>query len=213
MMLNTWWTTWGKVATGLFTLFGSFASLVGLLLELVPSGAVWSLWDWVLTFLSILFLVALVVREVVGRPGRRVYAKSDVQGIRRYMHDWIKYGGRVAIWTRDMSWAQNADTRHLLTEKAGRNELVLCLPERNALAAELEAAGAEVCIYGPDLLESPGARFTITFLGRDGSRVAVGRAEGEAHVIDEFAAGEHPAYHLAADLVSVVRALRRRRAS
>src|SRR5206468_672153 len=57
-------------------------------------------------------------------------------GIKRYMLNWIEHGGRVAIWTRDMSWAQNPETRRLLTEKARRNELILCLPELNELARE-----------------------------------------------------------------------------
>ena len=128
------------------------------------------------------------------------------------MHDWIEHGGRVAIWTRDMSWAQNPETRRLLAEKARRNELILCLPELNELATELAAAGAEVCAYGAGHLESPASRFTIAFFGRDGSRVAVGRAEGDTHVIDEFSAGGHPAFHLAEDLITLVRSLQGRQA-
>lgn len=153
---------------------------------------------------------ALVVLEFLDRRGRRVYARTDADGIKRYMHDWIQYGSRVAIWTRDMSWANNPETRQLLTEKARRNELVVCLPEINDLAMELKSSGAEVCNYGASLLESPASRFTIAYLGRDGSRVAVGRAEGDAHVIDEFSAGDHPAFHLAADLVTLVRGLQGR---
>jgi hypothetical protein len=145
--------------------------------------------------------------EFTDRRGRRVYAKDDTQGIKRYMHSWIEHGGRVAIWTRDMSWAQNPETHRLLTEKARRGELILCLPEINALARDLSAAGAEVCAYGARVLEAPASRFTIVFFGRDGSRVAVGRAEGDTHVIDEFSAGHHPAFHLAADLVTLARAL------
>ena len=126
------------------------------------------------------------------------------------MHDWIEHGGRVAIWTRDMSWAENPETRRLLTEKAERKELIVCLPELNGLATELTQAGAEVCAYGAGHLESPASRFTIAFFGRDGSRVAVGRAEGDTHVIDEFNAGGHPAFHLADDLIRFVRSLQGR---
>jgi hypothetical protein len=99
------------------------------------------------------------------------------------MHDWIEHGGRVAIWTRDMSWAHNDDTRGLLREKAARGELILCLPEQNALATELGAAGAEICAYGANRLESPASRFTIIFF-----------------------AGSHPAFYLAEDLIALVRA-------
>lgn len=104
-----------------------------------------------------------------------------------------------------MSWAQNPETRTLLTEKARRHELILCLPEASELATELANAGAEVCAYGARHLESPASRFTIAFFGRGGARVAVGRADGDAHVIDEFSAGGHPAFHLAEDLISLVR--------
>jgi len=126
------------------------------------------------------------------------------------MHGWIAHGGRVAIWTRDMSWAQNSDTRQLLMDKAKRGELVICLPECSGLASDLRRVGAEVCVYGNSLLESPSSRFTVALLGRDGSRVAVGRAEGDTHVIDEFNSGGHPAFHLAADLVALARALQRK---
>lgn len=105
-----------------------------------------------------------------------------------------------------MSWAHNDDTRGLLREKAARGELILCLPEQNELATELGAAGAEICAYGANRLESPASRFTIIFFGRDGARVAVGRADGDTHVIDEFNAGSHPAFHLAEDLIALVRA-------
>ena len=121
------------------------------------------------------------------------------------MHHWIEHGGRVAIWTRDMSWAQNAETRGLLREKAKRKELILCLPELNPLATDLAAAGAEVCAYGTQHLESPASRFTIVFFGRDGSQVAIGRADGDYHVIDELDARDHPAFYLARDLIALVR--------
>ena len=151
------------------------------------------------------FLVVFVVLELLTHRGRRVYDKSDAEGIKEYMHSWIEHGGRVAIWTRDLSWAQNSDTRQLLKIKAARNELILCLPENNALTNELAAAGAEVCAYGSDSLESPSSRFTIAFFGRDGSRVAVGRANGNTHIIDEFAPSDHPAFYLAEDLIGLAR--------
>jgi hypothetical protein len=181
--------------------------MAGLLFAFLPSVRDLPSWAVALLMCAVLFLVVLVVLEFVDRRGHRVYAKSDAEGIKRYMHGWITHGGRVAIWTRDMSWAQNVETRRLLGEKARRRELILCLPELNELANDLKNAGAEVCAYGATLLESPASRFTIVFFGRDGSRVAVGRAEGDAHVIDEFSAGSHPAFHLAADLVALARAL------
>jgi hypothetical protein len=105
-----------------------------------------------------------------------------------------------------MSWAQDSDTQELLIEKAKRNELIICLPSVGQFVSTLQAAGAQVCAYGTDNLESPSSRFTIAFFGRDGSRVAVGRAEGDSHVIDEFSSADSPAFHLAYDLISLARA-------
>jgi hypothetical protein len=188
----------------------SLGSMAELLRSFLPPLKDLPWWAVVLLGVAVFAAGALVVLEFLDRRGRRVYARTDADGIKRYMHDWIQYGSRVAIWTRDMSWANNPETRQLLTEKARRNELVVCLPEINDLAMELKSSGAEVCNYGASLLESPASRFTIAYLGRDGSRVAVGRAEGDAHVIDEFSAGDHPAFHLAADLVTLVRGLQGR---
>lgn len=207
MSLRTWWMAWGELVWKLVTLVASFASMTGLLVAFLPSPRKLPWWAVALLVSATFFFVVLVVLEFLDRRGRRVYAKADAEGIRRYMHDWIEHGGRVAIWTRDMSWAQNPETRRLLAEKARRNELILCLPELNQLATELAAAGAEVCAYGARHLESPASRFTIAFFGRDGSRVAVGRAEGETHVIEEFSVGRHPAFHLAEDLITLVRSL------
>lgn len=187
-------------------LAASLASLAGLLMMFLPSPKELPWWAISLLVSAVIFFFVLVVLEFVAHRGRRVYAKIDTAGIKRYMHSWIEHGGRVAIWTRDMSWADNADTRKLLREKAARRELILCLPKQNELAAELAAAGAEVCAYGANHLESPAARFTIIFFGRDGARVAVGRADGDTHIIDEFNAGGHPAFYLAEDLIALVRA-------
>jgi hypothetical protein len=207
LKLRTWWMAWGDLVRKLVALVASFASMAGLFVAFLPSLKDLPSWAVAILVVAVVALIALVVFEFTDRRGRRIYSKDDTQGIKRYMHSWIDHGGRVAIWTRDMSWAQNPETRGVLTEKARRGELILCLPEINALARDLSEAGAEVCAYGARLLEAPASRFTIIFFGRDGSRVAVGRAEGDTHVIDEFSAGDHPAFHLAADLVTLARAL------
>ena len=123
------------------------------------------------------------------------------------MHNWIVHGGVVAIWTRDMTWAQNPETRRVLVEKAESHELIICLPELNELATELSGAGAQVYAYGAGRIEWPASRFTIAHFGKDGSRVAVGRPEGDTHVIEEFRSGDHPAFHLAQDLITLARSL------
>jgi len=206
MKPKAWWMRWGPLVQKLIALAASLASLVGLLVMFLPSPRDLPFWAIALLVFAAFSFVVLVVLEFMTHRGHRVYAASDATGIRKYMHNWIEHGGRVAIWTRDMSWAQNDFTRRLLTQKAARRELILCLPEQNELTRELAAAGAEVCAYGTKYLESPASRFTITFFGRDGSRVAVGRVSGDTHAIDEFSANDHPAFHVAEDLIALVRA-------
>jgi hypothetical protein len=106
MALRTWWTAWGELVWKLVALVASFASMAGLLVVFLPSPKDLPWWAVALMILAALFFVVVVVLEFLDRGGRRVYAKADAEGIKRYMHEWIEHGGRVAIWTRDMSWAQ-----------------------------------------------------------------------------------------------------------
>ena len=105
MKLRMWWMAWGDVVRKLVALVASFASMAGLLLAFLPSLRGLPSWAVAVLVVAIIALIALVVLEFTDRRGRRVYAKDDTQGIRRYMHSWIEHGGRAAIWTRDMSWA------------------------------------------------------------------------------------------------------------
>lgn len=211
MSLRNLWMAWGDLIRKLVALIASFASMAGLLVVFLPAPSDWPWWVVVILIVAIGAFTLLMILEIYDRKGLRVFAKTGSEEIKQFMHDWIFNGGRVAIWTRDISWAQNLETRRLLTEKARRKELILCLPEITEFASELEAAGAEVCAYGKDVLESPASRFTIAYFGRDGARVAVGRAEGDTHIIEDFGMGRHPAFHLAVDLVSIARALKGKR--
>lgn len=206
--MKNWWKSWGELVQKLITLFGSYASLIGILVFLVPSQQAVPNWEVGLILFSLFLLAVLVFLEINSYRGRKVYARDDTDGIKRYMHRWIDHGGRVAIWSRDLSWADNEDTRNLLRRKASQDELILCLPEQNDFVRELATLGAEVCAYGADRLESPASRFTITSFGRNGARLAVGRGEGDTHVIEEFDSSGDPAFHLAEDLVALARTLR-----
>lgn len=206
MRLRSWWRTWAEVIGRLIALFGSVGSLAGVFYSFVPPVYSWPPWALPIVALGAGGVLGLAYLICVDHRRHRVYAREDGPGVRRYLHGWIKHGGRVAIWTRDMSWAEHTDIRQTLRAKAKRGELILCLPELCDLAVELRAAGAEVCDYGKGLLETPASRFTIAHYGRDGAQVSVGRAYGENHVIEEFSSGTHAAFCLAQDLVDVARA-------
>ena len=128
---------------------------------------------------------------------------EDRAGIRDYMFRWIKNGGRVAIWTRDMSWVNDQEMKNMLRGKAEADELIVCLPRETTLSQWLGSAGAEVIAYGS--LESPTSSFTIVNYDRNGSRVAVGRPEGSLHIIQEFSVSDAHVFQLANDLVRLVR--------
>ena len=204
-MLFRWWVARRRALRNVFLLLGSTASVIALLVKFVPDLDKVPWWCIALFVLAAFFAGLLAILELCERPQRRIFRKQDTAGILRYMHDWIEHGGRVAIWSRDMSWANNYKTRQLLELKAQRDELLLFLPSPNPLSQRLATAGAEVIYYGTALFESPGSRFTITQYGRDGGSLAVGRAHSDTHVIDEFNANDHPTYQIAADLVALAR--------
>jgi hypothetical protein len=133
LKLRTWWMAWGDLVRKLVALDASFASMAGLLLAFLPALKDLPSWAVAVLVVAVVAFITLVALEFTDRRGRRVYAKDDTQGIKRYMHSWIEHGGRVAIWTRDMSWAQNPETHRLLTEKAGEASWSYAYPRSTGL--------------------------------------------------------------------------------
>lgn len=202
--VKSWWARWREVAIRLITHTASFASLIGLVIAFFPSNADIIWWQIILLFVASLAFLTFIILEFNSTRNHHVFNIEDKSDIREYMHDWIKSGGRVVIWTRDMSWAQNDETTELLYQKAENGELGICLPESIPLTNELEKRGADIWIYGSEM-DAPSSRFTIRFFGRDGKSVAVGRADGKLHLIDEFNSKDHPAFYIAEDLVNLAR--------
>ena len=206
-MLLRWWIARRRSLRKLILLLGSIASIAALVAGLLPDSVTIPWWGFVLIIVSAVFIGLLIFLEFSEHPQRRVFRKGDTDGILKYMNGWIKDGGRVAIWTRDMSWADNEEAQHILHLKATRQELIIFLPTPTSLTQTLAQEGAEVFCYGSTGLASPSSRFTIAHFGRDGSSVAVGRARRGTHLIDEFHSGDHPAYHIAADLALLARSI------
>jgi hypothetical protein len=186
------------------TWLGTIASIFGLLYALWPKTQELTRRQViVLTLVAIVFLIAMladIIDHIRHRPRR--FRSRDA--IIRYMHRWISRGDRVAIFTRDMTWAHGSQTRSLLAEKARRRELTICLPEPIDLTDELAALGAQIVTYA-DLNHIPASRFTIINVDRGDARVAIGRQVRGVQVIEEFAAGDHPVFYVAQDLVDVLR--------
>ncbi len=187
----------------LVSIIGAFASVASVTIPLLilPQNAPW--WAIALIVVFVLLMLIAIILVLKSETMVHVYQIEDQQGIRNYMFRWIRNGGRVAIWTRDMSWVNDEEMRQMLRDKAERRELIICLPEEIDKSTELEQRGAEVIAY--DTWEAPATRFTIVNYEQEGSRVAVGRRHGNLHFIQEFSAGEHTAFHMAQDLVRLVR--------
>ena len=177
----------------------AFASVLGIIISLLLP--IQNIPWWVIIpfgIVAVLMIPAIII-ELRSDDTTRVYRRDDTAGIRKYLSCWIRNGGRVVIWTRDMSWAGDEKMTRLLIKKAEANELIICLPRDIEKSDYLKQHGAEVVAYGT--LDAPATSFTITNYERAGSRVAVGRPSGNLHIIQEFSADEHPAFHMAQDLV------------
>lgn len=129
---------------------------------------------------------------------------TSTSDINKYMLNWISNEGRIAIFTRDISWGSEPEIKPKLLEKAGRDELVIVLPESTELTKELEGIGAEIITYsGIDY--TPESRFTIVHYGRNDAKVAVGaRNKKGIHEIEEYRNG-HPFFSTTNDIIEILR--------
>src|SRR5262245_22221569 len=104
MQMTTWWKAWGQFVVKVFSVAAALFSLGFGLIRLLPPETKVPWWATALFVLAGVFFVTFVILELCTHRGHHVYAQSDTNGIRNYMHKWIKHSGRVVIWTRDMSW-------------------------------------------------------------------------------------------------------------
>jgi hypothetical protein len=188
----------------LVTWLAAAASVFGLLVTLRPvEQALTGPQGAALALLGSVFLLAAYadIRDHLQRQPKKY--KTDVE-INAYMFRWISRGGRVVIFTRDHTWARDPKIRDLLSSKARRDELAICLPSETTLTRELRSEGAEIIVY-PQLAYTPGSRFTIINDGRIAdAAVAIGRQVNGEQVIEEFPIGD-PVFAVTKDLVEVLR--------
>lgn len=190
----------------LFAVWGSGASLVGVILALKPANASFSVGQWSFLVLGIVLTVGVSIAEVVAYVNSLPKRLRTVRKIRDYMFDWIKNGGSVCVFSNDLSWVNDAEMKRMLGSKAARNELRICIPKMIPVAEQLKSEGAKVHVY-PMLRYVPKSRFTIINLGRADAQVAIGRRIGRVHCVEEFAEASHPAYSMAHDLAEIIERL------
>ncbi len=151
----------------------------------------------------VVLLVLLIIFDIRSHFRSRPRTFKSKEDINNYMYNWISKSGRVAIFTRDMSWAYENRIRELLHRKAENDELSICLPQHIPLTEELEQAGAQILSY-EHLNYVPQSRFTIINKDRMDAYVAVGRWINDRLVIEELALGQHPVFSVANDLVEII---------
>lgn len=144
--------------------------------------------------------VMIVISDLKNRPKR---FKTDPE-INEYMLNWISTTGRITIFTRDMTWGKDYAIKEKLIQKAESNELIICMPRKNNIAEELKSHGARIVEFNRTINYTTEARFTIIKFGTSDAKVAIGKRYGNYHVIEEYADGEHPLFHVTQDLVNLL---------
>lgn len=104
-----------------------------------------------------------------------------------YLCEQLKKAGRVAIFSRDISWVTSgSEAEELLLQKANSKELVLFVQTTTSIAQKLANAGAEVSTYQKFPNYRPKSRFTVLDYEKTGSRVLIGYSSNGEHLIEEF---------------------------
>jgi hypothetical protein len=169
----------------LVSIVGSFASLVGLVFTLGPDPRQFGGWTIGSLAIAIVFFVTSIVLEFKTVTGKCFIPIEKGKRIRDYMFQWIKTGGRVAIFSRDLTWVADDEIKRLLISKAKSDEITICVPKETKLTEDLAVEGARIHTYS-QTDHVPQSRFTVVNFGRGNARVAVGHRHGDLHVIEEF---------------------------
>lgn len=138
------------------------------------------------------------IRSLFKDRPKRFDFESDK--LKNYMHKWVSRTGRTTIFSRDMTWARQSDTKKVLCRKASNGDLTVLVERETDLTNELKAAGATIVPYG-HLGHVPKSRFTIVGFEQRGARVAIGAPIKDKHVVEEFQAGAHALFDVTEDLV------------
>lgn len=189
-----------QVATSLATL----GTLIAFILLGYDTGQSIPAWRWLLIVAAILACIVNLYENWLAYRASKARRYRAGREIRDYMRDLLERGGRSAIFSRDLTWAEHSDVKDLLMQKAKRDELTLMLPREVPVARELARAGAQLFTY-PGLDYELRSRFTLIQLGTTGPCVAVGRPQGQEVFVEEFNERSHPVVTLAEDLHQVLK--------
>lgn len=187
-------------------IFGNLSALIGIAAFIYPllSEEKITLSTIQIIFIVISSLIFFIYLFIEIFTGPKKY-KTD-EAIKNYMKTWINKTGRTVIFTRDMSWVDN-EIKNDLKAKASNKDLIICHPELTPLTRELKNDGAEVYEY-KNLKFTPKSRFTFINYNSNSSKVAIGKKDDKhVHYITEYSTKDTIEYHLAEDLVNLIKSL------
>lgn len=181
----------------------SYASIIGLYLTAFPWNEGRPEWHWyMLAVVAILGAYTAWLEFITAKRESHVTFRNP-ERISRYMSDWVSRPGRTVIFSRDLSWGTEFNSKPALLKKARSKELTIYLEQPTAFSSELENEGAEILLYD-GVCPEPMSRFTIVGYGKEGARIAVAAPKGGTHTIYEFDFGEHPIFSIAQDLLRTI---------
>jgi len=178
----------------------ALASIIGFLIPYFSNGASYTSAFQFSCLLVFSAASIVIIWNSVKEGAKRYKSETDINN---YMYNWISNIGRIAIFTRDMSWTNDSQIKARLIEKAEKSELIVCMPIANDFAQELRQKGALILEYS-NLGYEPQSRFTIVQFGRNDARIAIGKTIKGTHKIEEFDSADHPLFFVANDLVNIL---------
>jgi hypothetical protein len=181
----------------------SFASILGLYFTVLPLSNERPNWHWAMIIAFSALSIFLAFKEIRLKMQERHRKFRNTAAVNRYMCKWISQQGRTVIFSRDLSWGDEYNSKTALMKKARAGDLKIFLHQKTALSDALEGEGAEIVVYG-ETDHEPKSRFTIVGFGKEGARLAVGTQRGGKPIVYEFESGEDPVFALAEDYAKLL---------
>ena len=175
----------------------------------------YSLWLNIFFIFSVgygaIFFALDTLRVFKGRP--RSFdrsTESGKQGISEHLIRQLSSSGRVAIFSRDLTWVtRGSSAETMLLKKAQANELTLFVKTETKVTLFLKAQGADVRLYSGKSF-NPKSRFTILNYQNSGARVMIGAPCEDSHIIKHYGSDDFEVVDLAMDFVSLLELKARR---
>lgn len=161
----------------------------------------WCIGEIILISALIVWLFFELITFVKNMPKKFESPGSEINA---YMYKLVNNNQNTAIFTRDLSWAQDIKVKDMLIAKAQKNNLVIYIPSNNAISDELQAAGAKIYTYA-SCGYTPKSRFTIVNFGTAHPHIAVTEYGKNTLLVREYTTSNNdPVQYVISDLLSIL---------